>query len=318
MLEKYQKVIDIALKEFIAENSSSHSFQSIEYILKLKAKRIRPALLLMSADLFGGDFLKCRNQALAIELFHNFTLLHDDIMDKAPLRRGKASVHTKWNINTAILSGDFLYAYSLESMFKDAGDNLNEIMYVFNKTSLEVCEGQALDMQFEDRQEISIDEYIKMISLKTAVLLACSLKIGSILSSANNVDKQAIYNFGLYLGIAFQMKDDVLDVYGKDNFGKRIGGDILENKKTILYVLAYKYGDNNHKKILSDSSFKDDDERVSEVINIYKELEILHKSDNLIDKYYNLAHSEIDKLSLSKDKKDKLYQFAEHIISRKI
>lgn len=318
MLEKYQKVIDLALKEFIAENSSNKSFKSIEYILRLNAKRIRPSLLLMSSDLFRGDFSKYINQALAIELFHNFTLLHDDIMDKAPLRRGKASVHTKWDINTAILSGDFLYAYSLQCMCKDAGDKLSEIMYLFNKTSIEICEGQSLDMQFESMQEISTDEYIKMISLKTAVLLACSLKIGSIVTSANDIDKQAIYNFGLYLGIAFQMKDDVLDIYGEDNFGKKIGGDILENKKTILYVLAYKYGDDSHKKILSDTSFKDDETRISQVVSIYNKLEILHKSDSLIDKYYNLALCEIDKLSLPINQKDKLYQFSEHIFNRKI
>lgn len=209
----------------------------VRYILELGGKRIRPVLVLLSADLYGTALEEAMPAAMAVEIFHNFTLVHDDIMDDAPLRRGKPTVHEKWDTNTAILSGDamMIEAYRKLEAYPEA--TFKGLMTVFSKTALQVCEGQRYDMDFESRDDVQIPEYLKMIEYKTAVLIGCALKMGARVAGAPDTDQQALYSFGIYLGLAFQLQDDYLDVFGDpETFGKQVGGDIIENKKTYLYL----------------------------------------------------------------------------------
>ena len=216
-------------------------YDPIDYVMSLGGKRIRPSLLLMSADAFGANPKDFVNQALAIEVFHNFTLLHDDVMDNAPVRRGKPTVHVKWSESTAILSGDAMLIKAYELLADGIPDDkLPSVLALFSRTAREVCEGQQLDMEFESRNDVAESEYLEMIRLKTAVLLAASLKIGAMLAGADNDKADFIYEFGINIGLAFQLKDDLLDVYGDpDSFGKQVGGDIKERKKTFLLINAY-------------------------------------------------------------------------------
>ena len=207
-------------------------YEPIRYMLSLGGKRLRPALLLMSTELFGGDYLKALSPALAIEIFHNFSLLHDDIMDKAPIRRSKPTVHKKWSADVAILSGDAMLVKSYQLMMRVEEQHLRKVLTLFSTTALQVCEGQQLDMDFENQKNVTIEDYIHMISLKTSVLLGVSLKTGAIIANAASEDADHIYLFGKNIGIAFQLLDDILDVYAdSDKFGKQTGGDILSNKK---------------------------------------------------------------------------------------
>ena len=236
-------------KKWIKEPESLYT--PIDYILQLGGKRIRPVLTLMVADIFSNDFKKALPAALAVEVFHNFTLVHDDIMDNAPLRRGKKTVHEKWNVNTGILSGDamLILAYQYFENYEPA--IFQKLAKLFSKTALEVCNGQQLDMDFELRDDITIEEYVTMIRLKTSVLVAAALQMGAIVAEANAKDSQLIYDFGSYLGIAFQLQDDYLDTFGNpETFGKQVGGDIIENKKTFLYLKAMALADVGDKKKL--------------------------------------------------------------------
>lgn len=235
----YAEKIRGALENIQLPESPKNLYDPIHYILSLSGKRVRPQLVFMGADLFG-----CKNHddvlpaSIAIEFFHNFSLMHDDIMDKAPLRRGKETVHQKWNDNVAILSGDALLVKSYEELTKCPIHAIPELIKVFNRVALEVCEGQQLDMDFELRDDVSQQEYIEMIRLKTSVLLGGALELGAIIAGANMMDRQRIYDFGVNLGIAFQLQDDILDTYGNpETFGKQVGGDIIVNKKTILHIL---------------------------------------------------------------------------------
>ena len=218
-------------------------YEPITYILGLGGKRLRPVLVLMATELFGADYKKALDAALAIEIFHNFSLVHDDIMDDAPLRRGKESVHEKWDVNTGILSGDamLINAYRLFENYE--GDTFRDLAKLFGKTAIEVCEGQQYDVDFETRDDVTQSAYLKMIEYKTAVLVGAALKMGAIIANASIEDQKSIYEFGKNLGIAFQLQDDYLDAFGDPKtFGKRVGGDIIENKKTILYLMALKLG----------------------------------------------------------------------------
>src|ERR1700759_413091 len=236
-LHELQDIIGNAVKELNYPEYPAQLYEPISYILSLGGKRMRPALLLMACDLFGGDVDAAIPPALAIEVFHNFTLMHDDIMDNAPIRRGHATVHTKWNQNVGILSGDVMLVQGYKLMMQVPDHLLRPILDIFNVTAIGVCEGQQLDMEFEELTNVSIDEYLNMIKLKTAVVLGGALKIGALIGGADTKDADLLSDFGVNLGIAFQLQDDILDVYGDpEKFGKQVGGDIISNKKTYLLL----------------------------------------------------------------------------------
>jgi geranylgeranyl diphosphate synthase, type II len=295
-------------------------YEPIKYILSLGGKRMRPALLLMACDLFGGDAKKAISPALAIEVFHNFTLMHDDIMDNAPLRRGKVTVHEKWNKNVAILSGDVMLVESYKLIMQVDDRLLKLVMNIFNETATGVCEGQQIDMQFETRNDVLIDEYINMIRLKTAVLLGGALKIGAIIGGANNEDAALLQTFGEQLGIAFQLQDDILDVYGNpEKFGKQVGGDILSNKKTFLLIKALELADGRQavelKKWFSDTEFSAKD-KIDAVTVIYDQLNIRHHAWDAMHIYADKAFAALDAISLPGSHKQYLRGFADSLLVR--
>ncbi len=293
-------------------------YEPIHYILQLGGKRIRPILTLMSCELFGGNYKDALQAATAIEMFHNFTLIHDDIMDKAPLRRGKETVHIKWDENIGILSGDALMIMSYQMLELYDDHTFKKLHTLFNKTALQICEGQQYDMDFETRNDVSLKEYIKMISFKTAVLLACSLQMGAIISNASEQDMKQIYNFGLHLGIAFQLQDDYLDVFGDEKIGKKVGGDILENKKTFLYIKALELASKKDKKELlklysKNSTSKNKIENVKFLFDKYQLPELLQIE---IKKYSLMAFENIDNLSISNIKKEVFVKFGKSLMYR--
>ena len=282
-LTDLQALINNAVDKLNFPKHPAELYEPISYILALGGKRLRPALLLMACDLFGGDVESAVEPALAIEVFHNFTLMHDDIMDNAPLRRGQATVHQKWNSNVAILSGDAMMVEANKLMMKVPDAILRKVMEVFNETATGVCEGQQIDMSFEQRGNVSIDEYLNMIRLKTAVLLGGTLKIGAIIGGATPADAQLLYDFGVNLGIAFQLQDDILDVYGDpDKFGKQVGGDIISNKKTYLLIKALELAKDTQSTELNNwitvQEFANQ-EKVSAVTDIYNQLQIRSHSE---------------------------------------
>ena len=243
-LEEYQKIVFASVDKFLNDTKDEALYEPVKYILSLGGKRMRPVLALMGNEMFDGNVDDCVTSALGIEVFHNFTLLHDDIMDNAPLRRGEATVHEKWNTNAAILSGDVMFVQAFTLVTSCKPEHLRAIIDIFNVTAIEVCEGQQLDMEFETREDVSLEEYLEMIRLKTSVLVGCSLEIGAVLANASKEDAKKLYDFGMNLGMAFQIKDDLLDVFGDaEVFGKQVGGDILANKKTYLLLKALEDGD---------------------------------------------------------------------------
>ena len=292
-------------------------YDPIKYIMGMQCKRMRPVLVLMSYQLFEDDFEKAIPAALAIELFHNFTLLHDDIMDNAPIRRGRPTVHNKWNRNTAILSGDVMMIRAYQLLEKLEHNKLGKVLKVFNKTAVEVCEGQQLDMNFETQENVNLASYLKMIEYKTAVLLAASLQIGAIIADANKDQQNQLYQFGINIGIAFQLKDDLLDAFGtSENFGKQIGGDILAKKKTFLYLKALDLADEMTKAKLNTlySNNKKSKEKVKTVIKIYTELNIRNYTIDLMKSYYTKAMKHLHTIDSSK--KDSLILFADKLMER--
>jgi geranylgeranyl diphosphate synthase, type II len=295
-------------------------YEPIEYTLHFGGKRIRPVLCLLACDMFGGDIEKALDVAVGIEIFHNFTLLHDDIMDNAPLRRGKHTVHTRWNTNVAILSGDTMMALAYDYIMKAPEEVRSEIFSVFNKTAIEVCEGQQYDMNFETRDDVGLDEYIEMIRLKTAVLLAGSLRIGALLGSASGVDTGKIYRFGEDAGIAFQLKDDLLDAFGDaGKFGKIKGGDILANKKTFLYLKALEIAGEEELKalrMLFGRGGDDDPDKVVKVLEIYEKLNIKEVAGQEMYKYYDKANASLGSVQVPEERKTALKQMAADIIER--
>lgn len=294
-------------------------FDPITYILSLGGKRIRPVLTLVAAEMFGQQAKKAISTALAIEVFHNFTLLHDDLMDKADMRRGKATVHKKWNENTAVLSGDAMLIESYHLMAQNDEKHLKELLYLFSKTATEICCGQQLDMEFESRQNVTEEEYMEMIRLKTAVLLGCALKSGAIIAETSTQNADFLYDFGINIGLAFQLMDDLLDVYGDPkSFGKSIGGDITSNKKTFLLINALK-SEVAHSEIESwiNKSDFDRGEKVKAVTAIYNQLKLKELSEERIDYYYQQALKSLNQVKVADDKKKILYNFAAGLSSRK-
>ena len=297
-------------------------YEPIQYILGLGGKKIRPVLTLMSAEIFDADYSKALPAALAVEVFHNFSLVHDDIMDDAPLRRGNVTVHEKWNINTGILSGDamLILAYQYFEQYEPA--IFRELAQLFSKTALEVCEGQQWDVDFETRSDVTIPEYLKMIEYKTAVLVAAAMKMGAIVAETSAENGKLIYDFGLNLGLAFQLQDDYLDAFGNPaTFGKQIGGDIIENKKTYLYLKAIEFASPEEKaKLLQlfSVSLDENESKIEEVKSIFNNSGASSATQKAIQDYTLKAFATLDKMNISSDKKAMLQSFGENLMNRNV
>ena len=319
-LEDLQELISDAVDQLTFPVHPAELYEPLSYILSIGGKRMRPALLLMSCDLFGGDINKAMSPALAIEVFHNFTLMHDDIMDNAPLRRGRVTVHEKWNQNVGILSGDVMLIEGYKLMMKVPDHLLRKILDIFNDTAVGVCEGQQIDMEFEQRDDVTNDEYIEMIRLKTAVVLGGALKIGALIGGADDKDADLLCSFGEYLGIAFQLQDDILDVYGDpEKFGKQVGGDIISNKKTYLLIKALELAKgttaNELAHILANKEFINED-KVKAVTAIYDSLEIRQQADAEMQAYADKAFEALDAINLPEEHKQYLRDFADGLMVR--
>jgi len=317
----YGKLISEYIQNAEYPKQPADLYDPIKYILSLSGKRIRPILVLMGAKLFGIDNLQEAIPAsIAIEYFHNFSLIHDDIMDRAPLRRGKETVHQKWNDNVAILSGDALLVKAYKELGKSPSDRIPSLLDVFNKIALEVCEGQQLDMDFEKISNVSEDDYLNMIRLKTSVLLGGALQMGAILAHADKEQQQLIYDFGVNLGIAFQLQDDYLDVYGDpETFGKQVGGDILCNKKTILRIKTEQLVDSEAREELAELINFDtiaDAEKVSRMKNLYAKFEVDRYAEEIKSRYMELAYNKLDAIAVSEAQKAELRKLADTLMHR--
>ncbi len=319
-VQELQEKVAIAFSKQTFEGNPSELYAPVEYTLSQTGKRLRPVLVLIACDLFGGDVEKALNPALGIEIFHNFTLLHDDIMDKAPIRRGKETVYKKWNTNIAILSGDVMFITAYQYIIKVDAHLLPDLLKLFNQTSIEVCEGQQYDMNFETLNDVSIDDYLDMIRLKTAVLLGCSLKTGAIIAGASETDQKNIYDFGVNIGIAFQLKDDLLDVYSDvEKFGKMTGGDIITNKKTFLYLKAFELAKGerlSHLQKFFSLNEEDSDIKINGVKAIYNELDIEAITLAEMQAYYNKALENLKNIDVSDERKENLLSFAAQLMKR--
>jgi len=313
------KIVNKEIQSIDYPSNPSGLYEPIAYLLTLKGKKIRPVLTLLACDLYNGEVNEAINAALAWEIFHNFTLMHDDVMDKADLRRGQATVHKKWNENTAILSGDAMLILSYMYMAKSSSRNLNVLLELFSDTAAKICEGQQYDMEYEQRTFISETEYIEMIRLKTAVMLGACLKSGAIVAGAPENDQQNLYDFGVLLGTAFQIKDDWLDVYGDSNMvGKKIGGDILCNKKTFLLVTALETAGKEDKEVLLYwlGNNKQPEEKIVAIRQLYDRLLIREKTQLTLQNYYNQAISVLKKVSVPATRKKALEAIAGDLIER--
>lgn len=295
-------------------------YQPIQYTLNMGGKRLRPVMVLMACELFGGNPDTAMSAAIGIEVFHNFTLLHDDIMDHASLRRNMQTVHKRYSTNVAILSGDAMSNLSYLYLLKTQSPSLNEILTLFSQTAMQVCEGQQYDMDFETSMAVSIDDYMEMIRLKTAVLIACSLKTGALIGNAPAREATCLYHFGINLGLAFQLQDDLLDIYAnQDKFGKKIGGDIIANKKTFLLLKSLELANPEQKnELIRWLSIEkcDRDEKVNAVRKIFDETGIRKITREIMDQYYQKAVAELDTMTLHPDQKEKLYHLAKQIMKR--
>ena len=314
-----QQRIQLVFKQLQLPESPAELYQPIEYTLSLGGKRLRPLLTLIACEMFGGKMEEAINPAIGIELFHNFTLLHDDIMDDAPLRRGKETVYKKWNSNIAILAGDTMFALANKYLLQIRMEYIAEISGLFNQTAIEVCEGQQWDMNFEKQEIVSIKEYLEMIRLKTAVLLAASLKTGAIIAGADAANADKIYSFGIHTGLAFQLKDDLLDVYGmQDKFGKVSGGDIVACKKTFLYLKALELSGNKAAdfKELYCSSALEATSKVKQVKTIFDELGIENMVRLEIELYFQKALDELTAIHLPEERKALLRDFVSNLMTR--
>ncbi|NLI72006.1 MAG: polyprenyl synthetase family protein [Bacteroidales bacterium] len=319
--DKILSLINTEIKKLNWSRQPIGLYEPIGYVLSLGGKRIRPAIMLMAYNLYADDVISVIKPALGLEVFHNFTLLHDDIMDRADMRRGQMTVHKKWNDNTAILSGDVMQIEAYKLIAETPKKHLKEVLDLFSKTAAEICEGQQLDMEFETRTNVSTDEYIEMIRLKTAVLMAAGAKIGAILGGGNDEDASNLYDFGKAIGLVFQLKDDLLDVYGNEqNFGKKIGGDILCNKKTFLLIHALKKSERKNAEELNYWLNNNDenlgDKKIKVVTEIYNRLNIREACEEKMNYYYRKALDNLDKVQVPKAKKSELQKLAENLMHR--
>ncbi|MCX6291068.1 MAG: polyprenyl synthetase family protein [Bacteroidetes bacterium] len=316
----FQDIMDSELKKIQLHDTPTELYDPIRYMLALGGKRLRPSLVLMGTELFGGHYMEAISPALGIEVFHNFTLMHDDIMDKAPLRRSQPTVHTKWNQEIAILSGDTMFVKSCELMMQVKDDVLRNVMSLFYKTAVEVCEGQQLDMNYETKTQATLEEYIHMITLKTAVLVGCSLKTGAIIAGADEHDRDHLYEFGKNIGVAFQLHDDILDVYGDEQkFGKQTGGDIIANKKTFLLLKALEVaGTEELKELKRWLAMKEFDKRkkVEAVKDIFSSLHVRSAAEKKMDEHFQLAIQSLNRVNVSEERKMALRIFSEKLMVR--
>lgn len=319
LIKDYQEVVNKGLNSIYYPLQPEKLYDPIRYFMGIGGKRIRPVLTLLAAEMHDCPIEKSLDTALAIELFHNFTLMHDDIMDNASLRRGKSTVHEKWNNSIAILSGDAMLISAYQLLTKNDSTVLPELLKVFNNAALEVCQGQQYDMDYEDSSDISIDDYINMIRLKTAVLLGAALKMGAIVSGASSVNAEYLEQFGINVGIAFQLQDDLLDVYGEVlEFGKQIGGDIIANKKTFLMLKAIELAKDEDAIQLQKWIHKTDEpqEKIIEVTRIYNNLGIQELTMNEMHFYSLKAHDALNKLDVPEVKKETLKNLTESLLLR--
>ena len=321
---EYQNQIEQALKNKKYGSVPRELYEPIEYIMSLGGKRLRPVLVFVGCDFFNGDTTKALHPAIAIELFHNFTLVHDDLMDKAPLRRNQSTVHKKWNDSTAILSGDTMLVRAYQELCKSDMVLLPKLLELFSDTAIKVCEGQQLDMNYEKLQKVSIAQYMKMIELKTAVLLGGSLKMGALIAGADEKNAQNLYDFGKHIGIAFQLQDDFLDVYADaEKFGKQKGGDIVANKKTYLLLKAMEMAENNRymKEELQqwvNAPHFNENEKIEAITSIYNFLNIPEFAHTEMKKHYNMALTFLNEISINEIKKQKLIAFTDSLMVREV
>jgi geranylgeranyl diphosphate synthase type II len=321
-IEVYQKSFIEYLEDFAVDREPKNLYEPINYILKLGGKRLRPVLTLMTCEIFGSEAARAMDASLSVEVFHNFSLVHDDIMDEAPLRRGKATVHKKWDLNAGILSGDAMLILAYQLFENYDSSTFQALAKLFSKTALEVCEGQQYDIDFETRDDVTIDEYLKMIEYKTAVLVGAAMKMGAIVAKASKKDQNTIYDFGRYLGIAFQLQDDYLDAFGNpETFGKQVGGDILENKKTYLYLKTMELGSpeiqSNLVSVINDNSIEAA-QKVESVKSLFNNSGASEATQSAVKDYTSKAFKVLEQLNISEDKKQVLKVFGEQLMTRRV
>ncbi len=316
-LEFFTDYINKAISEFSFPQDPKGLYEPIEYTIADGGKRLRPILALASCVALGGDVELVRNQALGIEMFHNFTLMHDDVMDRSDTRRGKPTVHVRWNNSTAILSGDAMLTMATMLVSQCDDSKMHDVMTLFNQTAMEVYEGQQYDMDFEQRTDVTIDEYLEMIKLKTSVLFGCSCEIGAIMAGADMVDRKSFYDFGVKLGLAFQLQDDYLDTYGDSaTFGKKIGGDIINDKKTWLLITALAEDTSGELQSIVGNKDIDPEIKIDTVRTIYDRLNLGKRCQKLIKQYVQAAIDEIDAMPLMEDSDSFFKSIVDSLVGR--
>ena len=317
---EYLERVNNAIKAIPYPEQPSHLYEPITYTMDLGGKRLRPVLVLMACDAVGGDINRALTPAIGLEMFHNFTLLHDDVMDKADIRRGKPTVHVKWDDNTAILSGDAMLTMATQLIAQAPADVMPQVMDLYNRTAMEIYEGQQYDVDFEKRSDVTVDEYIEMIRLKTSVLLGCACKMGALIGGADEATAQLFYKVGENLGLAFQLQDDMLDVWGDEaTFGKAIGGDIMNNKKTFLLINAMQRATGDHKVELSLWLSTPNASRavtVPAVTAIYDALNLRGLSLDAINRYNDEALEALSKIAISDEARSEFANFITRLVKR--
>lgn len=321
-ISQYQDFFIKYLENQSISKEPKNLYEPIEYILGLGGKRMRPVLTLMASEVFDTDYKVALPAAMAVEVFHNFSLVHDDIMDDAPLRRGQETVHEKWDLNTGILSGDAMLILAYQYFEQYDPTVFRDLAKLFSKTALEVCEGQQWDVDFEKRNDVTIPEYLKMIEYKTAVLVAAAMKMGAIVAKTSEKEGNLIYDFGLNLGLAFQLQDDFLDAFGDpETFGKQVGGDIIENKKTYLYLKAREFSSpekaSELEKLFS-LNLDDNTDKIETAKNIFNESGASKATQDAIEMYTFKAFETLEKMDINIEKKDILRTFGENLMGRKV
>jgi geranylgeranyl diphosphate synthase type II len=317
-LEPINQCIDKGIASLHLPEFPSNLYDPLRYFMTLGGKRMRPVFTLLSAEMYGIQHNEALPGALAIELFHNFTLIHDDMMDRAPLRRGKVTVHERWGNDIALLSGDVLMIKAYEQLSHQKVGSLNEMLALLNKTAIEVCEGQQLDMDFEQRSDVDLSEYRSMIRLKTSVLLGCAVEMGAIIGGTSSSDRVSLYAYGEHVGMAFQIQDDILDLYAEAHlFGKQVGGDVIANKKTLLNLLAYQHANPTQQSLLDELSFETDHQKkVREVKEIYNQIGAKKYCENEMHKHHQKAIRSLNDVSVTSEKKKTLIALSDYLLTR--